>query len=185
MGAEPKRRTSGKGLAKSVSVYVGVIGMKNLIEPWSAHRSRDFFCPTLSAPLCSTRCRIRLNPVRSAKAQDRQRREAVATICSHIHFCPICNDLWTCVCWLCPEAGGDLMCKDCREKQGQTTEAASPSNRQGGRRSLPLRVATSESQNEATIRTGFTRHNTSDCHVVMYQRYILHHSSVCRTLVWH
>ena len=40
----------------------------------------------------------------------------MATVFSHMHFCPICNDLWRCVCWVCEDEGDDLRCISCRDK---------------------------------------------------------------------
>jgi hypothetical protein len=41
----------------------------------------------------------------------------MATVFSHIHFCPRCNDTWTCVSWVCEEEDdGELTCQLCRVK---------------------------------------------------------------------
>ena len=38
----------------------------------------------------------------------------MATVFSHIHFCPQCNDTWKCVSWVCEEEDADLTCQPCR-----------------------------------------------------------------------
>ena len=40
----------------------------------------------------------------------------MATIFSHVHFCPACNEMWTCVCWMCEEEQDDQLCKCCQER---------------------------------------------------------------------
>jgi len=49
----------------------------------------------------------------------------MATIFSHIHFCPTCNDTWTCVSWVCEEEGGELVCQSCRVRIGMNTSQSS------------------------------------------------------------
>lgn len=46
----------------------------------------------------------------------------MATVLSHIHFCPNCNDTWKCVSWMCEEEGGELICHPCRVKSRDDTK---------------------------------------------------------------
>jgi len=45
----------------------------------------------------------------------------MATVFSHIHFCPTCNDTWTCVSWVCEEEDGELACQSGRVRDGMNT----------------------------------------------------------------
>ena len=48
----------------------------------------------------------------------------MATIFSHTHFCPMCNDTWKCVSWVCEEEDGHLACPSCRAKTCDECEPA-------------------------------------------------------------
>ena len=41
----------------------------------------------------------------------------MATVLSHVHFCPACDESWTCVLWKCPHEGDELLCAFCQEKE--------------------------------------------------------------------
>jgi len=44
----------------------------------------------------------------------------MAIVLSHVHFCPACDELWTCVQWMCAhEDCDDLLCKACGQKKPQ------------------------------------------------------------------
>jgi hypothetical protein len=64
----------------------------------------------------------RLNTGRFSKTRLAQRRVAMAIVFSHVHFCPKCDELWTCVCWSCYGDWDDRTCDRCREVQGHSLE---------------------------------------------------------------
>ena len=43
----------------------------------------------------------------------------MAIVLSHVHFCPDCDELWTCVRWMCVPDGDDVLCKACNEKKAE------------------------------------------------------------------
>ena len=56
----------------------------------------------------------------------------MATVFSHIHFCPACSEMWRCVCWVCAEEDSDLKCKICREKDVELNPKETPNRRTSG-----------------------------------------------------
>ncbi len=59
----------------------------------------------------------------------------MAIVLSHVHYCPDCEEPWTCVRWMCTPEGDDLPCKACNEKTSEVepvyrwSHIAGPDNR--------------------------------------------------------
>ena len=44
----------------------------------------------------------------------------MATVLSHAHFCPACDELWKCVQWFCAQEDcDDLLCKACDQMESE------------------------------------------------------------------
>lgn len=41
----------------------------------------------------------------------------MAIVLRHIHFCPKCNEFWTCICWACSSDLDDRECTQCRSNK--------------------------------------------------------------------
>jgi|SRR5215469_3218536 len=46
----------------------------------------------------------------------------MATVLSHIHFCPRCNNTWKGVSWVCEQEDGELICQPCRVQYPEGTK---------------------------------------------------------------
>jgi hypothetical protein len=38
----------------------------------------------------------------------------MAIVLQHRHFCPLCEDTWTCTCWTCDLGFDELACNACK-----------------------------------------------------------------------
>ena len=65
----------------------------------------------------------------------------MATVFKHDHFCPTCNELWTCVCWACVGDLVDRECNQCRLLQVAPNRCHERDNPSAQRRLRRLKLA--------------------------------------------
>jgi hypothetical protein len=115
-----------KGEATAVLPVVMILGLPNVRRrAESMIKNRYFFVLcwkrfSFNLRLEGLQPRISLL-VLEVESQNREiaasfKEPSMATVITHIHFCPRCDDTWTCVSWVCQEEDGELTCQLCRVK---------------------------------------------------------------------
>jgi len=96
--------------------------LRTLLETISVQLTAQAMSAMTSVPTLDLELQNRGTTSELEKWAKTSRKNSMATVLSHIHFCPTCHDTWKCVSWVCEQEDGDLTCLPCRVKSRDESE---------------------------------------------------------------